>query len=113
MNKVTESKKVVRKIISSKGVSSRVENLPAPEVPTEVEETKIASNVRSKKVCYFCTNDKIASYTDVVTLRRFLTERGKIVPRARTGACSKHQRKVSKHIKYARHLSLLPFTSKV
>jgi small subunit ribosomal protein S18 len=49
-------------------------------------------------------------YKDVDTLRRFITERGKIRPRRQTGLTSKHQRILARQIKRARHLALLPFT---
>lgn len=68
-----------------------------------------------KKPCFFCFADEgknTPSYTDVATLKKFVTERGKIVAAARSGLCAKHQRGVTTHIKYARHLALLPFTVK-
>jgi small subunit ribosomal protein S18 len=63
------------------------------------------------KVCYFCVNriDAI-DYKDIVTLRRFISDRGKIEPRHRTGTCSKHQRPLCLAIKRARSLALLPYT---
>jgi small subunit ribosomal protein S18 len=51
-------------------------------------------------------------YSDVETLQKFLTERGKIMGRARNGLCAKHQRHFTLAVKYARHLALLPFISK-
>ncbi len=79
----------------------------APPVAGSVKTT------RQKRVCPFCQNKNLPSYTDISTLRRYLTERARIVPKLRSGLCSKHQRVVTKQIKYARHLSLLPFTPKV
>lgn len=61
------------------------------------------------KKCYFSTEKKEPWFGDVEVLRRYLTERGKIIPRSRTGLCSKHQRRLTLAIKHARHLSLLPF----
>lgn len=61
------------------------------------------------KNCYFCEEKKLASYEDVPSLQRFLTERGKIIPRSRNGLCAKHQKSLSQNTKYARHLALLPF----
>jgi len=61
------------------------------------------------KKCSFCKEKIEPWFTDVETLTRFITERGKIIARARSGACAKHQRKLSRAIKYARHLALLPF----
>ena len=64
-----------------------------------------------KKVCSFCV-DKVEAidYKDVPKLRRYVTERGKILPRRISGNCAKHQRQVTVAIKRARHLALLPFT---
>ncbi|RKX94181.1 MAG: 30S ribosomal protein S18 [Spirochaetes bacterium] len=62
-----------------------------------------------KKVCRFCTQKIVADYKDPDTLRRFTTERGKILPRRITGTCAKHQRMLSREIKRARVLAYLPF----
>ena len=62
------------------------------------------------KTCYFCANkDKEIDYKDVRTLQRFLTDRAKIIPRRITGACAKHPRAVTREIKRARAIALLPF----
>lgn len=61
------------------------------------------------KECYFCKEKKEPGFLDNETLRRFLTERGKIVGRVRSGLCSKHQKNLTIAIKHARHLALLPF----
>lgn len=62
--------------------------------------------------CYFCiSNLKEIDYKDIQTLRRFISSYAKIVPRKRSGVCSKHQRKLAKAIKRARIMALLPFTS--
>lgn len=65
-----------------------------------------------KKVCAFCVdkNAKI-DYKDVAKLRRFVSERGKIVPRRVTGTCAQHQREINTAIKRARHIALLPYVS--
>jgi ribosomal protein S18 len=65
---------------------------------------------RKKKVCAFCV-DKATSidYKDVAKLRRFISERGKILPRRITGNCAKHQRLLTTAIKRARHVSILPY----
>lgn len=76
-------------------------------------EPVVQTSARSKRVCLFCQSKASPSYTDLVTLRRFLTDRAKIVPKLKSSLCSKHQRRVTKQIKYARHLALLPFTPKV
>lgn len=61
------------------------------------------------KNCYFCENKKNPNLEDVSELSKFLTERGKIVPRMRSGLCAKHQKKLTKAVKHARHLALLSF----
>lgn len=65
-----------------------------------------------RKVCSFCV-DKVEhiDYKDVAKLRRFTTERGKILPRRISGNCAKHQRQVTLAIKRARNIALLPFTA--
>lgn len=65
-----------------------------------------------KKVCIFCS-DKIEKidYKDTFRLRKFITERGKIVPRRISGCCAKHQRELTVAIKRARHIALLPYTA--
>ncbi len=65
-----------------------------------------------KKVCRFCTQKMKIDYKDADTLRRFITERGKILPRRITGTCAKHQRSVALAIKRARTLALLPFVGR-
>ncbi|MBQ3442396.1 MAG: 30S ribosomal protein S18 [Selenomonadaceae bacterium] len=63
-----------------------------------------------RKVCAFCV-DKVENidYKDAAKLRRFITERGKILPRRISGNCAKHQRQVTIAIKRARNIALLPF----
>lgn len=65
-----------------------------------------------KKVCNFCV-DKIEQidYKDVQRLRKFTSEREKILPRRVTGTCARHQRQLTTAIKRARHLALLPYSS--
>ncbi|MDY6892632.1 MAG: 30S ribosomal protein S18 [Chloroflexota bacterium] len=65
-----------------------------------------------KKVCSFCVNKtKTIDYKDVATLRRYISDRGRIEPPRRTGVCPKHQRILSIALKRARHIALLPYTS--
>lgn len=67
---------------------------------------------RKKRQCNFCA-DKIeyVDYKDVARLRRYITEKGKILPRRITGNCAHHQRQVTTAIKRARNIALLPFVS--
>ena len=64
-----------------------------------------------KKICRFCVQKLRIDYKDSDTLRRFITERGKILPRRITGTCAKHQRAVALAIKRARMIALLPFVA--
>lgn len=64
---------------------------------------------KKKKVCYMCTGKDI-NYKDVETLKRYINDRGKILPRRVTGACAKHQRHIAEQIKRARAIALLPYT---
>ena len=64
-----------------------------------------------KKVCRFCANKTKIDYKDADALRRYMTERGKILPRRITGTCAKHQREVAKAIKRARSICLLPYVA--
>jgi small subunit ribosomal protein S18 len=66
---------------------------------------------RRKKVCVFCGKDAVISYKDTATLRKYISERGKILPRRITGVCAKHQRELTRAIKRARHLALLPYVA--
>jgi len=65
-----------------------------------------------KRVCAFCV-DKVdhIDYKDVFKLRKYITERGKILPRRISGNCAKHQRQLTTAIKRARHIALLPYTA--
>ena len=67
---------------------------------------------KRRKVCSFCV-DKVTQidYKDTDKLRRFLSERGKILPRRTTGTCAAHQRQLTTAIKRARHVALLPYVA--
>ncbi len=65
-----------------------------------------------RKVCKFCADKQMKiDYKDPDTLKQFITERGKILPRRITGTCAKHQRRLTTAIKQARIMALIPFTS--
>ena len=65
-----------------------------------------------RKVCQFCVDRiDVIDYKDVAKLRRFISERAKILPRRVTGTCAHHQRELTVAIKRARHIALLPFSS--
>ena len=77
-----------------------------------MREMKRSGKMRrsKRKVCAFCV-DKAESidYKDINKLRKFVTERGKILPRRISGTCAKHQRHIAQQIKYARFMALIPY----
>ena len=75
-----------------------------------VERTDRRNRKSRKKVCAFCM-DKIEhiNYKDVPRLRRYLSDRAKIIPRRVTGTCARHQRQLTVAVKRARHLAFLPY----
>lgn len=67
---------------------------------------------KRRKVCYFTVNNIThIDYKDVDLLRRFISERGKILPRRVTGTCAKYQRQLTKAIKRSRQMAMLPYTT--
>ncbi len=89
-----------------------------PTVENEGREDEARENGRGKgktffrkKVCRFCANKTKIDYKDADALRRFTTERGKILPRRITGTCAKHQRELAGAIKRARAICLLPYVA--
>ncbi len=95
---------------------------PQPEQPAASAEDRPAEAARPerrrprytsrRKVCFFCAEHVARiDYKDVDALRRYLSDRGKIDPRRKTGTCAKHQRRLTVALKRARHLALLPYTA--
>lgn len=67
-----------------------------------------------KKVCRFCADKELnIDYKDVKTLRNFVSERGKIIPRRIVGTCASHQRQLCEAIKRARQIALLPYSGSI
>ena len=65
-----------------------------------------------KKVCALCANkDLVLDYKNADQLKKFINEKGKILPRRATGACAKHQRDITLAVKRARHIAILPYSS--
>ena len=65
-----------------------------------------------KKVCPLCANkDLVLDYKNPEQLRKFINDKGKILPRRATGACAKHQRDITLEVKRARHIAVLPYTT--
>jgi small subunit ribosomal protein S18 len=86
---------------------------PTKSTKTKGREVRGKSRkfVPKRKVCIFCVNHVEAiDYKDASALQRYISDRGKIEPRRRTGSCAKHQRILALAIKRARHIALLPFT---
>ena len=69
---------------------------------------------KKRKTCRFCENKtRVIDYKDDRFLKKFISDRGKIVPRRISGNCAKHQRRVTIAIKRGRHLALLPYTGEI
>lgn len=66
---------------------------------------------RRKKVCVFCGKEKALDYKDVATLKKYVSERGKILPRRITGNCARHQRALTTAVKRARHVAIMPYVA--
>lgn len=68
--------------------------------------------VTKRRFCSFCSDKvEVIDYKDPLKLRRYISDRGRIEPRRRTGTCARHQRVLAVAIKRARHLALLPFVA--
>jgi len=77
-----------------------------------MENNKRRGGMRRKKVCQFCADKtEVIDYKDVDKLKKYVTERGKILPKRITGTCAIHQREVTKAIKRARIVALLPYVA--
>lgn len=66
---------------------------------------------RRKKICAFCGKEGDINYKDTAKLKKYVTERQKILPRRITGNCAKHQREITSAIKRARHIALMPYVA--
>lgn len=78
-----------------------------------MNRTKLLKTKR-QKICRFCQSKiERIDYKDAKQLKRFISERGKIIPRRISGSCARHQRQLTASIKRARHLALLPFTAEM
>lgn len=84
--------------------------MPAPTRKRRTTRKKKRKIYHRRKVCRFCADSSLAiDYKEPKTLRFFLTERGKIIPRRISGTCAKHQRGLTLAIKRARTIALLPY----
>lgn len=94
----------------SKKGETAVKAAPSEVTTDEKGEAVSKDTGKSKKFCHFCKTKTEPRYWDTASLRRLVNDRGRIVARGRSGSCAKHQRHISREIKRARHLALLPFT---
>ena len=85
--------------------------MPASEVKKSGETPMKRRPIRRrKKVCVFCAEkNAVIDYKDVNKLKRYISERGKILPRRITGNCAKHQRALTVAVKRARHVAIMPY----
>ena len=74
---------------------------------------KTIKNAYPPADCYFCKNKSEPDYKQAEVLRRYMTERGKIVARSHSGICARHQRQLASEVKRARFLALVPFLARV
>lgn len=75
------------------------------------DEKSLRYKKMRKKVCPLCKDEELVlDYKNTEQLQRFISEKGKILPRRVTGACAKHQREITRTIKRARHIGTLPYT---
>lgn len=107
--KVEEVKAEAKVEVEAKAVET--ESKPArSERPERSERPQRRYKRSRKKVCTFCI-DKATEidYKDTAKLKKYITEKGKIVPRRQTGTCAKHQRMLTNAIKRARYMALIPY----
>ena len=115
MKEVEQDKAVVEEVVSQQ--TEQIEENNAEQKPQNSEhknregtERKVRRPMQKRKVCQFCL-DKVENidYKDVARIRKYVTEKGKILPRRQTGVCAAHQRALSTAIKRARYMGLLHY----
>ncbi len=78
----------------------------------EKNDKMVRSRKPRRKVCHFCADRvEVIDYKDIARLRKFVSERAKILPRRATGTCAKHQRELTTAIKRARQVALIPYVN--
>lgn len=103
---------VIRKVQSKVKKATKEEPLSTEESEAQIQEGR-AHTLKAKKKCPFCQSKTEPSYIDSTTLKKFISDRGRITNRLRGGVCAKHQRRITTQIKRARHLALLPFIIRI
>lgn len=78
-----------------------------------MKKAKVAKIRPVARNCGFCEKKTNPTYTDSVSLKKFMSDRARVLAASRTGVCSKHQRRIAREIKYARHLAILPFVASI
>ncbi len=81
-------------------------------MPKAKKKTKVTIRKQEVGECYFTKTNTKPNYKDVLILRRFISDRGKIIPQSRSGVSAKNQRLLAKEIKKARYMALLPYTDR-
>lgn len=90
-------------------VTSMEEALQSADV-NDKDAKKFSKRAPKRKVCVFCADtNSVIDYKDVAKIRKFMTEKGKILPSRQTNLCAKHQRVVANAIKRARYMALMPY----
>ena len=109
--KIVATEETVAPVVETEAPAAEV--APATEEkPAKAPYRQNNANRKRKKVCVFCVEKvKCIDYKDAGKLRKFVSERGKILPRRITGTCAMHQRQLTTAIKRARVLALLPYTA--
>ena len=100
---------ITEEVVAEKESMQVVMEQAEKEIP---ETKKFVKRQQKKKVCLFCVEGiKEIDYKDTAKLRKFMTEKGKIIPARQSNLCAKHQREVARAIKRARYMALLPYSA--
>lgn len=104
-----ENEVMANEAVANTAPAAKAERTERTERPARPAQR---NNRRRKKVCAFCA-DKVEfiDYKDTARLRKYVSERAKILPRRISGTCAKHQRELTLAIKRARHMALMPYIS--
>ena len=113
MSEEVKNEKVAEVEVKAEKVEAKTEKTAKTEEAAKKETKRSYPKYRrgpKRKVCEFCENKAAhIDYKDGAKLRRYVTEKGKILPRRQTGVCAKHQRELTRAIKRARVAAILPF----
>ena len=85
--------------------------MPKKELTNKTRRSR-SRDIAQKQECYFCKLKEQPDFKEALKLRRFISDRGNIIAKSRTGTCSSHQRKVTQELKKARFLALVPYTER-